>query len=225
MVRGNKSIFSHGLIAATLLAVSFAARAEMTYTITSYPAGLADLPCDAFKKILTGRGRRSPFSLRAALSSSASISRIPTRRASSRASATRNRDWRLGSCCRRAQISDQAATKLCPRGFPTSFSGLLRNLFAFLLWKRCRARSSAFRAPKLSASCSSSGVEGRFSTCPVVMSPTSLSAWEKSVGCLARLRFVAPPSLSHRWREFWLGLCWSCLGRLSGMSANMRRSA
>jgi hypothetical protein len=50
MVRGNKSIFSHGLIAATLLAVSFAARAEMTYTITSYPAGLYDLPCDAFKK-------------------------------------------------------------------------------------------------------------------------------------------------------------------------------
>jgi hypothetical protein len=46
MVRGNKSIFSHVLIAATLLAVSFAARAEMTYTITSYPAGLADLPCD-----------------------------------------------------------------------------------------------------------------------------------------------------------------------------------
>ena len=50
MVRGNKSIFSHVLIAATLLAVSFAARAEMTYTITSYPAGLADLPCGAFKK-------------------------------------------------------------------------------------------------------------------------------------------------------------------------------
>ena len=38
------------LAAATWLAVSFAARAEMTYTITSYPAGLADLPCDAFKK-------------------------------------------------------------------------------------------------------------------------------------------------------------------------------
>jgi hypothetical protein len=35
------------IIAATLLAVSFTARAEMTYTITSYPA---DLPCDAFKK-------------------------------------------------------------------------------------------------------------------------------------------------------------------------------
>jgi len=50
MARGNKSIFSHALIAATLLAGSFAARAEMTYTITSYPAGLADLPCDAFKK-------------------------------------------------------------------------------------------------------------------------------------------------------------------------------
>ena len=33
-----------------------------------------------------------------------------------------------------------------------SFNGLLANLFAFLLWKRCRARSSAFRAPKLSAS-------------------------------------------------------------------------
>ena len=39
------------IIAATLLAASFTARAEMmTYTITSYPAGLADLPCDAFKK-------------------------------------------------------------------------------------------------------------------------------------------------------------------------------
>ena len=125
MVRGNKSIFSHGLIAATLLAVSFAARAEMTYTITSYPAGLADLPCDAFKKILTGRGRRSPFSLRAALSSSASISRIPTRRASSRASAIRNRDWRLGSCCRQAQISDQAATHYAPAVFQRVLTGFL----------------------------------------------------------------------------------------------------
>ena len=38
------------LIAATLLAISFAAKAQVTYTITSYPAGLADLPCDAFKK-------------------------------------------------------------------------------------------------------------------------------------------------------------------------------
>jgi hypothetical protein len=37
-------------IAAAWLAASFAARAEVTYTITSYPAGLADLPCDAFKK-------------------------------------------------------------------------------------------------------------------------------------------------------------------------------
>jgi hypothetical protein len=26
------------------------ARAGVTYTITSYPAGLADLPCDAFEK-------------------------------------------------------------------------------------------------------------------------------------------------------------------------------
>jgi len=43
MARGNKSIFSHALIAATLLAGSFAARAEMTYTITSYPAGLAEI--------------------------------------------------------------------------------------------------------------------------------------------------------------------------------------
>jgi hypothetical protein len=38
------------VIAAAWLAASFAARAEVTYTITSYPAGLADLPCDAFKK-------------------------------------------------------------------------------------------------------------------------------------------------------------------------------
>lgn len=38
------------LLAATWLPASFVARAEVTYTITSYPAGLADLPCDAFKK-------------------------------------------------------------------------------------------------------------------------------------------------------------------------------
>ena len=51
MARGNKSNFlSYPLIAATLLAGSFAARAETTYSITSYPDGLADLPCDAFKK-------------------------------------------------------------------------------------------------------------------------------------------------------------------------------
>jgi hypothetical protein len=31
------------------LGISYAARAT-TYTITSYPAGLAELPCDAFKK-------------------------------------------------------------------------------------------------------------------------------------------------------------------------------
>ena len=31
-------------------------------------------------------------------------------------------------------------------------NGLLGDLFALLLWKRCRTRSSAFRAPKLSAS-------------------------------------------------------------------------
>jgi hypothetical protein len=61
MVRGNKSIFSHVLIAATLLAVSFAARAEMTYTITSYPAGLADLPCDAFKKNPDGSWTQVPI--------------------------------------------------------------------------------------------------------------------------------------------------------------------
>ena len=71
----------------------------------------------------------------------------------------------------------------------------------------------------------SSRVGGRSLTHPVEMSPTSLSAWEKSLGCLARLRFAAPPSSSHRRREFWLGLCWSCLGRLSDMSMNMRRSA
>ena len=59
------------ILAATLLAVSFGAKAEVTYTITSYPAGLADLPCGAFKKILTGRGRRSPLSLQEELSSSA----------------------------------------------------------------------------------------------------------------------------------------------------------
>jgi len=38
------------LVAAAWLAIGVAARAEVTYTITSYPAGLADLPCDAFKK-------------------------------------------------------------------------------------------------------------------------------------------------------------------------------
>jgi hypothetical protein len=38
------------LIVATVLVISFAAKAQVTYTITSYPAGLADLPCEAFKK-------------------------------------------------------------------------------------------------------------------------------------------------------------------------------
>ena len=51
MARGNRcNFFSYPLIAATLLAIPFAARAETTYSITSYPAGLADLPCDPFKK-------------------------------------------------------------------------------------------------------------------------------------------------------------------------------
>jgi hypothetical protein len=36
------------IIVATLL-ISYAARAA-TYTISSYPAGLAEIPCDAFKK-------------------------------------------------------------------------------------------------------------------------------------------------------------------------------
>jgi hypothetical protein len=38
------------IIAATLLMTSFTARAAGTYAITSYPAGLAEVPCDAFKK-------------------------------------------------------------------------------------------------------------------------------------------------------------------------------
>jgi hypothetical protein len=42
------------LLAATWLPASFVARAEVTYTITSYPAGLADLPCDAFNKNADG---------------------------------------------------------------------------------------------------------------------------------------------------------------------------
>jgi hypothetical protein len=48
--RGRYPVRASLIIAATLLAASFTARAEMTYTITSYPAGLADLPCGAFKK-------------------------------------------------------------------------------------------------------------------------------------------------------------------------------
>ena len=37
------------LLTAATLGTSYAARGA-TYTITSYPAGLAELPCDAFKK-------------------------------------------------------------------------------------------------------------------------------------------------------------------------------
>lgn len=40
-------------IATTLLVVSFSARAA-TYTISSYPAGLAEVSCDAFKKNADG---------------------------------------------------------------------------------------------------------------------------------------------------------------------------
>ena len=41
------------IIAATLLVISCTARAA-TYTISSYPAGLAEVPCDAFKKNVDG---------------------------------------------------------------------------------------------------------------------------------------------------------------------------
>jgi hypothetical protein len=40
-------------IAATLLVISFTARAA-TYTISSYPAGLAEVSCEAFKKNADG---------------------------------------------------------------------------------------------------------------------------------------------------------------------------
>jgi hypothetical protein len=42
------------IIAATLLVISFTAQAAGTYALSSYPAGLADVPCDAFKKNLDG---------------------------------------------------------------------------------------------------------------------------------------------------------------------------
>jgi hypothetical protein len=42
------------IIAATLLVISFTAQAAGTYAISSYPAGLAEVPCDAFKKNLDG---------------------------------------------------------------------------------------------------------------------------------------------------------------------------
>jgi hypothetical protein len=38
------------IIPLILAAASLAARAGLTYTISSYPAGLADLPCDAFER-------------------------------------------------------------------------------------------------------------------------------------------------------------------------------
>ena len=134
-----------------------------------------------------------------------------------------------------AAVGRRSAIKPLLNYAPAVFQRVLADFFAISL-HFCSGSAAARDPPpfalpsclRLAAAKSFallSGVEGQFSTCPVVMSPTSLSAWEKSVGCLARLRFVAPPSLSHRWREFWLGLCWSCLGRLSGMSANMRRSA
>lgn len=41
------------IIAATLLVISFTARAS-TDTISSYPAGLAEVSCDAFKKNADG---------------------------------------------------------------------------------------------------------------------------------------------------------------------------
>jgi hypothetical protein len=41
------------IICATLLVMQFTARAA-TYTISSYPAGLAEVSCDAFKKNADG---------------------------------------------------------------------------------------------------------------------------------------------------------------------------
>jgi hypothetical protein len=132
MVRGNKCIFSHGLIAATLLAVSFAARAEMTYTITSYPTGQADLPCDAFKKNPDG-------------------------------------SWTQVAIL----IAGGALTVgLAPLIVPP-LEGVLAGVMLVVF--RALVRHVSEYAPS-----------------------ASLSAWEKSLGCSARLRFVAAQAASPK---------------------------
>jgi len=42
------------IISLIFVVTSLTARAGVTYTITSYPGGLADLPCDAFEKNADG---------------------------------------------------------------------------------------------------------------------------------------------------------------------------
>jgi hypothetical protein len=44
------SVLTRSAISVILALTCSAAKAGATYTITSYPAGLADLPCDAFEK-------------------------------------------------------------------------------------------------------------------------------------------------------------------------------
>ena len=52
---GEKALVRALLIISVIFAVtSLTARAGVTYTITSYPGGLADLPCDAFEKNADG---------------------------------------------------------------------------------------------------------------------------------------------------------------------------
>ena len=131
------------IIAATLLVISFTARAA-TYTISSYPAGLAEVSCDAFKKNADGswtqvailiaagapskrmptvRGRRS-IAGGALIPAGTNFKKRP-RPALSRRSATRNRDWHPVP---RPQVKSRSANQnaLALGGVPSS---LLRGAF------------------------------------------------------------------------------------------------
>jgi hypothetical protein len=98
--------------------LSFTARAA-TYTISSYPAGLAEVSCDAFKKNADGSWTQVAILIAGApLSRPAAISRTRPRPALSRRSATRNRNLRPSDI--HAQISLGAPKHLALGGVPSA---------------------------------------------------------------------------------------------------------
>lgn len=86
------------LIISVIFAVtSLTARAGVTYTITSYPGGLADLPCDAFEKNDDGSWTQVAILVGGVpLFRPAIVSKTLPRRASSRRSATTSSSVRAG---------------------------------------------------------------------------------------------------------------------------------
>jgi hypothetical protein len=102
------------IIAATLLVISSTARAA-TYTISSYPAGLADVSCDAFKKNADGSWTQVAILVAggALIPAGSNFKNTAETRIIEKKS-TRNRDWYPVP---RPQVKSRSANALASDGF------------------------------------------------------------------------------------------------------------